>query len=194
MAQPEVIFSGREETGTVRDFEGIVHKYQDRIFNTVMRLVANHEDALDITQEVFLKAYKALRGFRGGASVYTWLYRIAVNTALSHRRNLSGRPLHFSESPDPQGYGVIKELENPDSGAGELVSRKEIQVKIQEAILSLAGDLRSVVVLRDVEGLGYDEIAKVLRLPAGTVKSRLHRGRLILRDKLLNLIQAERGK
>lgn len=194
MADTEATVSGQKEIESVLDFDAVVRKYQDRIFNTVSRLVSNPEDALDITQEVFLKAYRALRGFRGCAGIYTWLYRIAVNTALSHRRNLTGRPLHFSESPDPEGYGVVKELENPNPGTGELVGRKEVQQRIQNAILSLDGDLRSVVVLRDIEGLGYDEIAKVLCLPQGTVKSRLHRGRLILRDKLFDLVRAEGKK
>jgi RNA polymerase sigma-70 factor (ECF subfamily) len=195
MADREVTFSGQEETETVQDFDAIVHKYQDRIFNTVSRLVSNHEDALDITQEVFLKAYKALRSFRGCAGVYTWLYRIAVNTALSHRRVLTRRApgrtlsLNDGEDPDERVGRRVSEALNP--GTGELVSRKEVQERIKNAILSLDGELRSVVVLRDIEGLGYDDIAKVLRLPHGTVKSRLHRGRLILRDKLLDLVQAE---
>ena len=198
MTDTEATISGQEEIETVQDFDAIVHKYQDRIFNTVSRLVSNQEDALDITQEVFLKAYKAMRGFRGCASVYTWLYRIAVNTALSHRRApariATSRTFSLSESPDLDERGGGRELESPNPGTGELVTRREIQERVQNAILSLDDQLRSVVVLRDIEGLGYAEIAKVLRLPAGTVKSRLHRARLILRDKLLDLIQAEGKK
>jgi RNA polymerase sigma-70 factor (ECF subfamily) len=126
--------------------------------------------------------------------VYTWLYRIAVNTALSHRRSPVVRSLSFSDGVDPDRYNTRTEIEDVTPETCDLVSRREVQERIQEAILSLDGDLRSVVVLRDVEGLGYSEIAKVLCLPEGTVKSRLHRGRLILRDRLLDIIHVEEKK
>ncbi|MFH1423323.1 MAG: sigma-70 family RNA polymerase sigma factor [Planctomycetota bacterium] len=183
--------NSNESFRSAEDFDSIVNKYQDRLFNTVLRLVGNYEDALDITQEVFLKAYKAIQNFRGSASIYTWLYKIAVNTAFTYKKDRSkrGREKVFSleQSQDGNDDNGKRELEDSAPETSEIISKREIQQKVQEAILSLDNKLRSIVVLRDIEQLDYDDIAVILDIPKGTVKSRLHRARLILRDKLLEL-------
>jgi RNA polymerase sigma-70 factor (ECF subfamily) len=183
----EGTLAGEARTARAVDFPALVEEYQHKLFNVVLRMTGNQDDALDIVQDVFLKAYRSLRDFKGQASVYTWLYRIAVNTALSFRRSAATQMARSSISIDdnPRGDDDSKR-DVPDESyeASSSVQQKEAKARISQAIAELDAELRAVVVLRDIEGLPYEEIAKILEVPKGTVKSRLHRGRLELRDKL----------
>ena len=180
--------TGRAGVGESLDFSGLVDTYQDKLYNVVLRMVGNADDALDIVQEAFLKAYRSLSRFKGQSKVYTWLYRIAVNTALSFRRSAAVQMSRSSVSLDDNPRGEDKESKreisdstyNGSSGA----EQSEAKEQITRAITELEPELRTVVVLRDLEDLSYEEIAEILEVPKGTVKSRLHRGRLVLRDKL----------
>jgi RNA polymerase sigma-70 factor (ECF subfamily) len=164
-------------------FEAIVRRYGDRLHNTLYRLVGSAEDARDLAQDTFVKAYENLEHFRGGSSLYTWLFRIAVNTALSHRRK--NKRMHAGlPGPDDGGDGgAIVADPAPSDPAREAMSA-ETQALVQRAIDSLDDEHRTVVVLRDIQHCDYQEIARILEVPTGTVKSRLHRARLMLRERL----------
>jgi len=178
----------RCKSGELSAFETLVLRHQDKIFNLVLRYVGNREDAADITQEVFLKAYRAMGSFAERSSFGTWLYRIAVNTALSFMRKQrsGGHPISLSAQND-EGHGQPHEPPNHNQPLNEL-SREETEQAVQQAISSLDEEYRIVVILKDIEGLDYETIAGILGCPKGTVKSRLHRARLILRDKLKRLL------
>jgi RNA polymerase sigma-70 factor (ECF subfamily) len=170
-------------------FQPLVERYQDRVFNTVCRMVGSREDARDIVQEAFLKAYENLSQFRGASSFYTWFFRIAVNLALTFRRRTKRLRLVRSAEGD-------MEAELARSQAARLAERPEAAMETTEreqlvgqALESLDNEHRAAVVLRDIEGLDYQTIAGILDVPAGTVKSRIHRARMILRDQLRGLIQ-----
>jgi RNA polymerase sigma-70 factor (ECF subfamily) len=176
--------------GEAAAFGEIVRRYEDRIFNTIYRLVGDWQDAKDLTQQTFLKAYESMGTFRGGSRFYTWLYRIGVNAALDERKKQSRSPGFLSDSfdlssaEDGRSRGGRSTADDPADG---LISR-ETEAAVMQAIRSLDEMHRAVVVLRDIEGLDYDEIAEALECPRGTVKSRLHRARIILREKLKDVV------
>jgi RNA polymerase sigma-70 factor (ECF subfamily) len=171
--------------GKTEAFGVLVSRYQDRLYPTVFRLTGCAEDAWDLLQEAFLRAYEKLERFHGESSFYTWVYRIAINLALSDRRKhrhaarasapLSGDP------PDPHG----------DEDPAAPLERAERDALVQRALDSLAPDHRTVVVMKEFDGLRYDEIGAMLGVPIGTVRSRLHRARSELRDRLRGLIEIE---
>ena len=177
--------------GDVRAFAVLVEKYQDRLFNSTYRLCGNYQDACELTQEAFLRALRSIAGFRGEAKFYTWLFRIALNLVRSHQRRAGRR--HFSSLDEPDG-----KLEFASQAAGLLggdcadpaqqAMRAEREGKVTAAIGRLAEQYRTVIVLRDIEGLDYEQIAETLGIPIGTVKSRVHRGRLALREYLADLL------
>ena len=155
----------------------LVLKYQQRIINLVSRFVRNHSDALDVTQETFIKVYRALPNFRGDSAFYTWLYRIAVNTAKNHLAVQARRPLEsehdIAEIEQIDNGGALREHDTPEN----LLMKDELQDTIIKTIENLPADLRSAITLREVEGLSYDEIATVMDCPIGTVRSRIFRAR-----------------
>lgn len=170
-------------------FGVIVQRHQDRLYNTVYRLVGSADDARDLVQDTFVKAFENLGSFRGGSSLYTWLFRIAVNTSLSHRRKRKwvqlGAPADDEGEANPEAAIVDPASCNP---ADSLVTA-ETEAMVQEAISSLDDEHRTVVVLRDIQHCDYHEIAEILEVPTGTVKSRLHRARLMLRERLKPLLK-----
>ncbi len=172
-------------------FDDIMRRYQDRVFNTIFRLIGDYQEAKDLTQKTFLKAYLSIDRFRGNSSFYTWLYRIGVNTTLDERKKRSRSPVFGVDSLEqsvaemPNRAQVSSRAEDPVENV--LVTEREQAVT--KAIESLDEVHRSVVVLRDIEGMDYDEIAEVMDCPRGTVKSRLHRARSVLREKLKDLMK-----
>ncbi len=168
--------------GRTEAFGELVRRYQDRLFNTVFRLVDNADDALDVVQDTFLNAWQSLDSFKGDSLFFTWLYRIAINTAISHKRkhkvvlsidaNRNGdivhEPLDVSEFSQP-GHGL------------ELLEQER---RIQNALNRLSPEHRAVLILKDMEGQKYAAIADILQVPIGTVRSRLSRARLELREIL----------
>lgn len=172
-------------------FGDIVRRYQDRIFNVIYRLLGDYQEAKDATQQTFLKAYTSLDRFMGNSSFYTWLYRIGVNTALDERKKRARNP-HVSSDSLPLSPTEDSRRPHASSGSGgpvEQVLSRERQLAVATAIASLDETHRGVLVLRDIEGMAYEEIAEVLSCPRGTVKSRLHRARLMLKDKLKDVMQ-----
>ncbi len=181
------------QNGQMQAFGSLVAKHQDRLFNTVLRVCGNHDDAAELCQEAFMRALEKISTFRRQSQFYTWLYRIAMNLAISHRRK-TGRVRVSSLSPDPelgdsQANGLIAASKGKrDGDPSHLASAAESHRRVLAAIDALADEYRVVVVLRDIEDMDYEQIAAVLAVPVGTVKSRLHRGRCMLRERLADLV------
>jgi len=173
----------RCQAGDQRAFEDLVRKHQDRVYNLAYRLTDDADEAEDVTQEAFLRAFRNLESFEGGSSFYTWIYRITINVAISRRRHDAVRPKPASLGGQENGRPVAREdPASPDPS--EAAQREEVRQIVGRAIAQLDAEHRVLVVLRDIEGRDYGEIAEVLDCPLGTVKSRLHRARCLLRDAL----------
>lgn len=168
----------RLRRGDARAFEELVIAHQHRVFGVALRMLGNAAEAEDVAQEVFLRAHRALAGFRGEARLSTWLYAIASRLCLTR---LGSGARRLGRLGDEALAGVADERTADPSAEAE---RSELEVALQRAIGELDEERRIVVVLRDLEGLSYEEIAEALQLPIGTVRSRLHRARVDLRDKL----------
>jgi RNA polymerase sigma-70 factor (ECF subfamily) len=170
--------------GNTAAFGDLVRRYQDRVFNTVYRLVDNAEDAQDVVQEAFLHAYQSLESFKGDSLFFTWLYRIAINTAISFKR----KKRVMVRIDGPGGESV---LEPPDPSEmtrpGHALEQAEQEQRIQRGLSRLSPEHRAVLVLKDMEGQKYEEMAEALGVPIGTIRSRLHRARLELREVLERL-------
>ncbi len=163
-------------------FGELVRRYQDRLFNTVCRQLDSPEDAQDVVQEAFLSAYQSLDSFKGHSEFFTWLYRIAMNTAISLKRK---QRVTLSIDAGRNGEGGI---EPPDaseySRPGQGLERADEERRIQEALNRLSPEHRAVLILKDMEGQKYEAMAEVLQVPIGTIRSRLHRARAELRELL----------
>jgi RNA polymerase sigma-70 factor, ECF subfamily len=167
----------RLRTGEPRAFEEMVVAHQHRVFGLALRMLGNAAEAEEVAQEVFLRAHKSLGEFRGDAKLSTWLYTIASRLCLS-RLGSSERAL------TRQGEESLLRLAAPADGPETALEQSELELALHRAIADLPDDRRIVLVLRDLEGLSYEEIGATLDLPPGTVRSRLHRARLDLKDKL----------
>lgn len=177
------------QAGDVQSFAHLVAKYQDKVFNAAWRVCGNLDDARDVTQEAFLKALESIGSFRGRSGFYTWIFRIAMNLALTHRRKSARAPTLSLDGPD--GHGRAPALRMGQSASPNPAARTdsaEIRAHVADALQNLDEDHRAVVVLRDMEGFDYAEIADILEIPRGTVKSRLARGREALRQALAPLV------
>lgn len=164
----------------------LVARYQDRVYNTCLRMCGNAADAEDFAQEAFVKALQSLDRFDGRSRFYTWLFRIAVNLVLSGRRRASTVRMRGLDD----GVGRSAQLESADAPVVMQAGRREEHRLVLAAMEELDADVRAIVVLRDVESLDYAEIAEILNIAPGTVKSRLHRARMALREKLLPMLSA----
>jgi RNA polymerase sigma-70 factor, ECF subfamily len=178
-AADEAVLVADSRRGDRSAYDRLVAAYQDRIYQAAYRITGHREDAWDAAQEAFLRAFKALRTFRGEASFSTWMTRIAVNAALDVVRR---RPAHPPVPADAAAEG---------GDPTDVVLRRDQQRRVQQAIAQLPLEHRTVVVLRDVQGLRYEEIARALGVPVGTVRSRLSRARESLRIALADLAPRE---
>lgn len=179
----------RVQDGDRSAFDLLVLKYQHRIVKLVSRYVREPSEALDVTQETFLKAYRALPRFRGDSAFYTWIYRIAINTAKNHLVSLSRRPREVDiENADGEPIG-LDELQRSLDTPEHLLLTEEIRETILEAMRRLPDDLREAITLREVDGLSYDEIAQVMDCPIGTVRSRIFRAREAIDERLRPLLE-----
>ena len=167
----------RVQKGDKGAFDLLVLKYQHKIVNLVMRYVRDPELALDITQEAFIKAYRALPRFRGDSAFYTWMYRIAVNTAKNHLAAQRRRPMDVElDLQDPEQYDLHAKLRETDTPEGVTLGN-ELKETVERAIAALPEDLRTAIILRELEGMSYEEIAQTMECPVGTVRSRIFRAR-----------------
>ena len=168
--------------GGQRDAFGLlVTRYQARLYNAAIRLVDNPEDAADVVQDAFLNAFQSLHSFKGDAEFFTWLYRIAFNTAISLKRKK--RATVSLEAAGPDG-GIDPDDPSEYVKPGLALERSEDERQLQDAMVRLSHEHREVLVLKDIEGMRYEDIAEILKVPIGTIRSRLHRARLELRELL----------
>ncbi len=167
----------RVQKGERRAFDLLFIRYQHKILNLVGRYLRDTQDIEDVTQEAFIKAFRALPRFRGDSAFYTWIYRIAINTAKNHVVARSRRPpgvdVDVDDAEFMDGSEVLKEPENPES----VMARDQLSAVIDTAIADLPEDLRSAVTLREFDGLSYEQIAEIMDCPVGTVRSRIFRAR-----------------
>jgi RNA polymerase sigma-70 factor (ECF subfamily) len=167
----------RVQAGDKRAFDLLVGKYQHKIIGLVSRYVYDHHEAMDIAQEAFIKAYRALPRFRGDSAFYTWLYRIAINTAKNHLVSRSRRTpdvdVDVADAEYFDGGDELRELENPEN----CLFRDELESVLKKALDQLPQDLRAALTLREFDGMSYEDIATVMDCPVGTVRSRIFRAR-----------------
>lgn len=175
----------RSKKGDREAFSELVMRYQKRVYFLVYGMLGNQEDALDVTQEAFLKAFRSLTGFRGSGGFYTWIYRIAYNLSIDFRRKeWRNTKLEYEDSRNHAEENPLGRAPSLSFDPGREIAQKELKRVIMDAIQSLSEQHRAVILLREVEGLSYDEIAKTLRVRKGTVMSRLHYARLQLQEIL----------
>jgi RNA polymerase sigma-70 factor, ECF subfamily len=180
----------RAQAGDKRAFDLLVLKYQQKVANLIGRYIRDSSEVLDVTQEAFIKAYRALGGFRGESAFYTWLYRIAVNTVKNHLvaqgRRPPGEDLDAETAEQMDMGGRLREYATPER---QLLT-DEIAHTVQQALDDLPDDLRTAIVLRELEGLTYEEIAQAMECPIGTVRSRIFRAREAIDRRLRPLLDA----
>lgn len=200
IAIEDVALVEQTQQGDMAAFARLVTKYQDRVFNTCWRLCGSVEDARDLAQDAFLKALEAIDAFRGRAGFYTWLFRIAVNVSLSHRRKMRHAvrlSLHDEDGSrviESQASGLLRRgAAVHDRDPAKEVEARESHRIVLRALDELDEEHRVVLVLRDVEGFDYQEIAEILDVAGGTVKSRLHRARMALRERLEPILGTGEG-
>lgn len=182
----------RVRQGDKRAFDLLVLKYQRRIMRLLARMVRNPSDIEDIAQETFIKAYRALPDFRGDSAFYTWLYRIAVNTARNWHVALNRRPqtINPAENDEGETFDQIDNLTDINTPEALLASR-QVADTISQAMQELPDDLRIAILLREVEGMSYDDIAQTMQCPIGTVRSRIFRARETIARKLRPVLESE---
>lgn len=178
----------RVQRGDKGAFDALVLKYQHKLVKLVMRYVRNPAEAEDIAQEAFIKAYRALPQFRGDSAFYTWLYRIAINTAKNHLVARKRRPPGTDiDIEDAQFLDSADGLRDGDTPLGHLLTA-EIEATVQQALAQLPEEMRRAVMLREFDGLSYEAIAEVMECPVGTVRSRIFRGREAIDEALAPLL------
>ena len=193
MAPADAVRAPAYTTEELARYDGIVQRYARHVYNIAYRMTGNEADARDLSQEAFLRVYRALRRVQPGAPLESWLYRIVSNLYIDLLRR---RPRARVESLDtpigtPRGE-IVREFPDAAANPEAVFEREHIDGAIQEALGVLSPELRMVVVLSDIEGFAYEEIAAILRVPLGTVKSRLHRARHVLQQRLRPYVDARR--
>jgi RNA polymerase sigma-70 factor (ECF subfamily) len=176
----------RLQRGDIDAFEILVRRHEKTIFNLVYRMLGDYDDAAETSQEVFLSAYRAIGQFRGEANFSTWLYRIALNHATTRRKSAALRQKRFVAI---DGSDLI---DNDQIGPVETLEKKELRERVQRALSELEPEDATVILLRDLQDVPYEDVARVLQIPVGTVKSRLHRARQALKAKLAVYFRAGR--
>jgi len=174
----------RVQAGNSEAFEELVRRYERKVYNITYRMMGNEQDASEALQDTFLRAYRFLPEFQFKSSFFTWLYRIATNVSLTKLRKRKSPPIISLDEPVGEDEDLPLEIPDYKYSPEEMMRRRELQEALQKSVDSLPADYRSVVVLRDLEGLSNEEVGKILNLSVPAVKSRLHRGRLVLREKL----------
>jgi len=186
----------RVQQGDKRAFELLVAKYQRRVERLISRLIRDPADVEDVAQEAFIKAYRALPQFRGESAFYTWLYRIAVNTAKNFLVSQGRRPRPLADAPieeDGESFDaadVVEDINTPDA----VLHSRQVAETVNAAIDALPPDLRTALTLREIEGLTYEEIAEAMDCPIGTVRSRIFRAREAIAERLRPLLGTAEGK
>lgn len=178
----------RAQAGDSRAFDLLVKKYQHKIIGLIGRYVHDHAEVYDVAQEAFIKAYRALDKFRNESAFYTWMYRIAINTAKNHLvargRRPPGSDLDISDAEVLDASGRLADIETPEAA----IARDQLEQAVYEAIDNLPEDLRTAITLREMDGLAYEDIANVMQCPVGTVRSRIFRAREAIDHRVNELL------
>jgi RNA polymerase sigma-70 factor, ECF subfamily len=185
----------RVQAGQRAAFDVLVRRYQQKVFNLVLRYVREPMEAEDVTQEAMIKAYRALPGFRGDSAFYTWLYRIAINTA-KNRLSAASRKM-FERLPvdeDGDSTGFVDSRLSDDATPERVLLSEEIQDTVNQAMQELPDELRQAIVMRELDGLSYEEIAQAMECPVGTVRSRIFRAREAIDRRLRPIFEGGIGR
>ena len=184
----------RVQNGDKRAFDLLVLKYQRRVMRLLSRLINNNADIEDVAQETFIKAYRALPNFRGDSAFYTWLYRIAINTANNWLKSQQRRPqtIDLLKNNENETFDLIDSLTDENTPEAMLASQQIAQT-VNQAMQELPPDLKMAISLREIEGLSYAEIAQTMQCPVGTVRSRIFRARDFINSKLRPVLENESG-
>ncbi len=195
--ETDQVLVDRVKAGDQRAFALLVEKYQRKVIRLISRLIRDPAEVEDVAQEAFLKAYRALPQFRGDSAFYTWIYRIAVNTAKNHLVAQGRRPIPMSsfqgEDDDGEPFAAdeaIADIQTPDA----VLMSRQIAQTVNRAIEALPAELRTAVTLREIDGLSYEEIAEAMNCPIGTVRSRIFRAREAIAEQIRPLIDAPDNK
>ncbi len=187
MSSNEQILLERSKAGDIAAFEMLIEAYQKKIFNLAFRMIGNYDDAGDLAQEALIRIFKSISNFKEQSSLSTWIYRITTNVCLDEIRKKKNRKVvSLDEEIHAEDGDMQRQIMSDDPLPDELMEKEELRQIINSAIESLPEDQRLVITLRDIQGFSYDEIAKVLDCPAGTVKSRINRARFALKNVLIS--------
>ena len=182
------------KAGSEQAYDWLIAHYHQPIYSLVYRILSDPADAADTTQEVFLKVFRGMKRFNGQSSLKTWLYRIAIHEASNQRRwwfrhKSKETSMEAQEDENGNSFGLCQTLADPGEDPFELLAHEEIRARVEEELRQVSEPFRTVVLLRDIEGLSYEEVADVLQISLGTVKSRLIRGREALKKRLQAFVQ-----
>lgn len=185
----------RVQAGDKKAYNLLVSKYQRRVARLLTRMVKNQEDIDDVVQDTFIKAYRAIGNFRGESAFYTWIYRIAINTAKNHLVTQNRRPTTLNDSNDEdsetfEDNSALSNIDTPES----LMQTKQIGEAVNDAMAALPDDLREAIIMREIDGLSYEEIASAMDCPIGTVRSRIFRAREAISQKIKPLLDPKGDK
>lgn len=180
------------QKGNAEAFEALVERHQKKMLNIAFRMTGDYDEACDVTQEAFFAAYKSIKKFKAEAKFSTWLYRIVVNYSKNRLKQLRGKDrregVYLDDSGEIKTEGILSQSLINGANPGALLEKREREVHVQKCISSLDEEYREVLVLRDIQGFSYEEIRDILKIPDGTVKSRLSRARNALKDCLIKVI------
>lgn len=195
MEESDLVLVKRVQRGDKTAFDLLVRKYQHKVVKLVLRYVRNPAEAEDIAQEAFIKAYRALPQFRGDSAFYTWMYRIAINTAKNSLASRDRSPIAYDlDLTDPEeSHSVQTRLQDPDTPEGMALT-EEIRLIVNSAIEALPEELKTAIVLRELDGLSYEEIAAAMECPVGTVRSRIFRAREAIDKRLREVFEGGLGR
>ena len=193
--ESDLVLVKRVQRGDKTAFDLLVRKYQHKVVKLVLRYVRNPAEAEDIAQEAFIKAYRALPQFRGDSAFYTWMYRIAINTAKNSLASRDRSPIAYDlDLTDPEeSHSVQTKLQDPDTPEGMALT-EEIRLIVNSAIEALPEELKTAIVLRELDGLSYEEIAAAMECPVGTVRSRIFRAREAIDKRLREVFEGGLGR
>ena len=193
--ESDLVLVKRVQRGDKSAFDLLVRKYQHKVVKLVLRYVRNPAEAEDIAQEAFIKAYRALPQFRGDSAFYTWMYRIAINTAKNSLASRDRSPIAYDlDLTDPEeSHSVQTKLQDPDTPEGMALT-EEIRQVVNSAIDALPEELKTAIVLRELDGLSYEEIAAAMECPVGTVRSRIFRAREAIDKRLRDVFEGGLGR
>ncbi len=185
MSDSEKTLLERAKSGDIAAFEQLIESYQKKIFNIALRMLGNYDDAGDLTQEVLIRIYKSIKSFKEQSSFSTWIYRITTNVCLDEIRKRKNRKVISLDEEIKLDDGDMKrQIESDEPSPEETAETEDLKKIVNEAIANLNEEHRIVIILRDIQGLSYEEIAEALNCPEGTVKSRINRARQALKNIL----------